>query len=112
MPFYDYICSNCGHEFDALQKIADAPLTDCPQCNKSCLSKKVTAPVFRLKGGGWYETDFKTGDKKNIIHDDKSSSDTKAENKTSESKSSASEISKSKDSAKPTTSDSTKATTA
>jgi len=51
---------------EAIQKLADAPLTDCPQCGKAALRKQVSAPTFRLSGGGWYETDFKTGDKKNI----------------------------------------------
>ncbi len=71
MPFYDYICSNCRHEFDVLQKILDPPLKYCPECQYPTLSKKVVAPMFRLKGSGWYETDFKTGDKKNIVHSDK-----------------------------------------
>ena len=82
MPFYDYICAECGHEFDVLQKISDQPLSVCPQCNKPALSKKVTAPAFRLKGGGWYETDFKTGDKKNIVHDDRPKADKSSDKKT------------------------------
>ncbi len=64
MPIYEYQCQACGHEFEALQKIADAPLVECPACAESALKKKVSAAAFRLKGGGWYETDFKTGDKK------------------------------------------------
>ncbi len=56
----------CGKEVEALQKISDAPLTDCPECGASELKKKVSAAAFRLKGGGWYETDFKTGNKKNL----------------------------------------------
>ncbi len=92
MPFYDYICSDCNHEFDVLQKIADARLTDCPECKEPSLTKKVTAPVFRLKGSGWYETDFKTGDKKNIVHESKTEAktSTNTESKT-ESKPKASE---------------------
>jgi putative FmdB family regulatory protein len=60
MPFYEYQCSNCGHTLEAMQKITDAPLKKCPHCGKAQLQKLMSAPVFRLKGGGWYETDFKS----------------------------------------------------
>jgi putative FmdB family regulatory protein len=60
MPFYEYECSNCKFYVEALQKISEAPLKKCPSCGKSTLKKLVSAPVFRLKGGGWYETDFKS----------------------------------------------------
>lgn len=70
MPIYAYQCGSCGHELEALQKMSDAPLTDCPACNTSALSKKVTAAAFRLGGGGWYETDFKSGNKKNLASSD------------------------------------------
>ena len=66
MPIYEYQCQKCGNEMEALQKISDAPLTDCPECGAAELRKKVSAAAFRLKGGGWYETDFKTGNKKNL----------------------------------------------
>lgn len=66
MPIYEYCCQNCGHRLEAIQRLADAPLTDCPACSESRLKKQVSAPSFRLSGGGWYETDFKTGDKKNL----------------------------------------------
>jgi putative FmdB family regulatory protein len=66
MPIYEYQCQACGKELEALQKISDAPLLDCPACGASSLQKKVSAAAFRLKGGGWYETDFKTGSKKNL----------------------------------------------
>jgi len=66
MPIYEYCCQECGHSLEAIQKLADAPLTDCPECGKAALKKQISAPAFRLSGGGWYETDFKTGDKKNI----------------------------------------------
>ncbi len=71
MPIYEYQCQDCGHTLEALQKIADAPLRDCPECKHESLKKKVSAAAFRLKGGGWYETDFKTGDKKNLAGDHK-----------------------------------------
>src|SRR5476651_1021255 len=64
MPFYEYQCKNCGHDLEAMQKITDPPLKKCPHCGKSQLQRLMSAPVFRLKGGGWYETDFK-GDKDN-----------------------------------------------
>ena len=62
MPFYEYQCSACGHHHEELQKISDGPRRKCPACGRSTLKRLVSAPVFRLKGGGWYETDFK-GDK-------------------------------------------------
>jgi putative FmdB family regulatory protein len=64
MPFYEYECSSCGFRDEVLQKISDKPLKKCPNCGKSALKKLISAPVFRLKGSGWYETDFK-GDKEN-----------------------------------------------
>ena len=64
MPFYEYQCAKCGHEEEVLQKVSDKPLKKCPACGKLTMKKKVTAAAFRLKGGGWYETDFKSGDKK------------------------------------------------
>lgn len=66
MPIYEYVCETCNHTHDALQKISDAPLTDCPSCQQSSLKKKISAPGFRLSGSGWYETDFKSGKKRNI----------------------------------------------
>ena len=60
MPFYEYECSNCKFYVEVLQKITDEPLRDCPSCKKRALIKLVSAPVFRLKGAGWYETDFKS----------------------------------------------------
>ncbi len=74
MPIYEYRCASCGHELEALQKLSDAPLVDCPACHKPALSKQISAAGFRLKGGGWYETDFKSGNKKNLAGDTGSSS--------------------------------------
>lgn len=68
MPIYEYRCEDCGHELEALQKVSDAPLTDCPACGRPALKKLISAAGFRLKGSGWYETDFKQGSKKNL-HD-------------------------------------------
>jgi putative FmdB family regulatory protein len=64
MPFYEYECKSCGHDLEAMQKISDPPLKKCPNCGKPQLQRLMSAPVFRLKGGGWYETDFK-GDQDN-----------------------------------------------
>lgn len=60
MPFYEYECTNCKFYVEALQKISSPPLRKCPSCKKQTMKRLVSAPVFRLKGGGWYETDFKT----------------------------------------------------
>src|SRR5215510_6253578 len=60
MPFYEYECEACGHHLEALQKISEAPLRKCPECGKSRLRRLISPPVFRLKGSGWYETDFKS----------------------------------------------------
>ncbi|BCX81672.1 hypothetical protein MIT9_P1250 [Methylomarinovum caldicuralii] len=59
MPIYEYRCQKCGHELEALQKVSDPPLTECPECHAQSLQKLVSAAGFRLKGTGWYETDFK-----------------------------------------------------
>lgn len=76
MPIYEYECKACGHEHEAIQKISDEPLVVCPACNESELRKKISAAGFRLKGGGWYETDFKSGSKKNIADSSASTSKT------------------------------------
>ena len=59
MPIYEYLCHACGHELEAIQRVADDPLVHCPECGEATLRKKVSAAAFRLKGTGWYETDFK-----------------------------------------------------
>jgi putative FmdB family regulatory protein len=66
MPIYEYQCEACSHELEALQKVNDAPLQVCPACQAPSLRKLISAAAFRLKGGGWYETDFKSGGKKNL----------------------------------------------
>ncbi len=70
MPIYGYVCRNCEHTLDVLQKISDDPLVDCPDCGKPQLRRQLSAPRFRLKGTGWYETDFKK-DKQRNLHGDK-----------------------------------------
>jgi len=74
MPIYEYRCESCGHEFDALQKLSDNLLQDCPDCEARSLRRLMSAPSFRLKGEGWYETDFKSGNKKNVVNNDSGSS--------------------------------------
>ena len=69
MPIYGYSCKSCEHSLDALQKINDPKLVDCPECGEPSLKKMLSAPKFRLKGKGWYETDFKTGDQRNLASD-------------------------------------------
>ena len=88
MPIYEYRCAACGHYTDALQKMSDPPLRKCPECGKSKLQRLVSAPQFRLKGDGWYETDFK-GDnekKRNLVEkgggDDSSAPAAKSESGT------------------------------
>ncbi|KDO01655.2 FmdB family zinc ribbon protein [Pseudomonas donghuensis] len=71
MPMYDYQCASCNRQMEALQKLSAAPLTDCPACEQPALKKLISAPGFRLGGTGWYETDFKTGAKKNLAGGDK-----------------------------------------
>ena len=84
MPIYEYQCTECGHQTEVLQKISDDPLKDCPACGKPAMKKMVSAAAFRLKGGGWYETDFKSGDtRKNVrAADNAPKSDGKAADKT------------------------------
>ncbi|MDQ2077908.1 zinc ribbon domain-containing protein [Marinimicrobium sp. ABcell2] len=69
MPIYEYQCESCQHEFEALQKLSEAPLVDCPACAQPALIKKISAAGFRLKGSGWYETDFKSSNRKNLAGD-------------------------------------------
>ena len=88
MPIYEYECTECEHKLESLQKISAAPLTDCPACNEPALKKLVSAASFRLKGGGWYETDFKTGEKKQLADSDSGGdvADSGSEDKGSEDK--------------------------
>src|SRR3954468_12268780 len=82
MPFYEYECPHCGYHDEVLQNISDTPLKKCPSCGKKGLKKLMSAPVFRLKGSGWYETDFKSDkeNKRNLAGADKE--EAKPESKT------------------------------
>lgn len=100
MPIYGYMCQSCNHSFDALQKMSDPLLVDCPECNEPKLRKQLSAPKFRLKGSGWYETDFKTDNKRNIAGDSdakptaKKDADGKSESKKETSKETSKETKK------------------
>lgn len=84
MPIYEYGCKACGFEKDVLQKMSDEPLTVCPACNEESFMKKISAAGFRLSGSGWYETDFKTGKKKNLAGSSSESSTTSTSTTASE----------------------------
>ena len=84
MPIYEYQCDKCGHHLEALQKISDKPLRECPECGKHSLKRLMSAPMFRLAGSGWYETDFKSDkeSKRNLVEKgepEPAKSETKAE---------------------------------
>ena len=70
MPIYEYACKKCDHTLDALQKMSDDPLVDCPECGEPALKRLISAPRFRLKGKGWYETDFKKDNQRNVLKSD------------------------------------------
>ena len=80
MPIYEYKCSECGHFMDALQGVNDSPLEVCPECSEKSLKRLISAPNFRLSGEGWYETDFKTKNRKNIAENGKSETKKKESN--------------------------------
>jgi len=75
VPIYEYQCEECGHKMEKLMKLSDPAPVTCPVCEKPGLKKQISAAAFRLKGSGWYETDFKTGSKKNISQGAGGSSD-------------------------------------
>lgn len=87
MPIYEYVCDSCEHQFETIQKFSEDPLKTCPECAEDGLRKKVSIAAFRLKGGGWYETDFKSGNKRNVATDDKKSPDEGSKTKSSDTKS-------------------------
>jgi putative FmdB family regulatory protein len=75
MPIYEYRCQSCGHELEKLQRLSDPVLTDCPDCGKAQLKRLISAAGFRLKGAGWYETDFKQGNQRNLADSSAEKSD-------------------------------------
>ncbi|MFT5502202.1 MAG: putative FmdB family regulatory protein [Woeseiaceae bacterium] len=86
MPIYEYACKHCKHTLDALQKMSDDPLVDCPECGEPALKKLLSAPRFRLKGAGWYETDFKKDNQRNVLKSDSEPAKTEKKEKKSETK--------------------------
>ena len=87
MPIYEYACKKCDHRLDALQKMNDDRLVDCPECGEAALKRLISAPKFRLKGKGWYETDFKKDNQRNLSKSDSEApktdkSDSKSDSKT------------------------------
>jgi putative FmdB family regulatory protein len=84
MPIYEYQCTKCLHHLEALQKISDKPLRECPECGKHSLKRLMSAPLFRLAGSGWYETDFKSDkeNKRNLVGDKGESAASSPESKT------------------------------
>jgi putative FmdB family regulatory protein len=83
MPIYEYECQKCGHTLEALQKFSDKPLRECPECGRHQLKRLVSAPLFRLAGSGWYETDFKSEKerKRNLLEKGEKEAPTAAEDK-------------------------------
>lgn len=94
MPIYEYRCSSCGNELEKLQRLSDEPLKECPACGQAALRRLVSAAGFRLKGAGWYETDFKKDGRKNL-HDSGEKTREASTGEASKSESSKSERSKS-----------------
>ncbi len=85
MPIYEYACQGCDHALDALQKVSEEPLVDCPECGEPKLKRKLSAPRFRLKGQGWYETDFKKDNQRNLAGDrEQKKADDKSADKTAD----------------------------
>ena len=103
MPIYEYQCQSCGHKLEKLQRMNDAPLTDCPDCDAVALRRLVSAAAFRLKGAGWYETDFKKDGKKNLHDSSHSGSGDAAKPETSASKEAAKPTETKKTETKPAT---------
>lgn len=113
MPFYEYECQACKYYAEVMQKISDAPLTRCPSCGKRALKKLVSVPVFRLKGSGWYETDFKSDkeNRRNLHGAEKEEAKAESKTEAKEAKPAAAEAKESKE-AKPTAAKSSTGATA
>jgi len=112
MPIYEYQCEACDHKMEKLQKLSDEPLKVCPICNEAMLNKLVSAAGFRLKGGGWYETDFKTGKKKNVAGDNPNPTDSSGSSGSDSGSGSGSDTSSKSSSSSGTSSDTSTGTSA
>ncbi len=106
MPIYEYQCQSCGHELEKLQRMSDEALKDCPDCGKSSLKRLISAAAFRLKGSGWYETDFKKDNQRNLVDSGRDSGSSAVKASSDSAKESGSESSK--DSGKSSGADSSK----
>ena len=78
MPIYEYRCESCEHKMEKLQRMSDGDLVDCPECEKPALKRLISAAAFRLKGSGWYETDFKKDNKRNLAESSSTSNSSKS----------------------------------
>jgi putative FmdB family regulatory protein len=101
VPIYEYACKECNHTLDALQKMSDAPLVQCPECGKPQLRRLISAPRFRLKGEGWYETDFKKDKQRNLLSSDGEPPKEKASDKAEKADTGGKDTGKSTESPKP-----------
>jgi putative FmdB family regulatory protein len=106
MPIYEYQCGSCGHELEKLQRMSDDPLRDCPDCGEEELRRLVSAAGFRLKGAGWYETDFKKDGKRNLHDSGGKSPNSKSSPSKSSDKPAARPVDKPKSTPKPAATDS------
>lgn len=110
MPIYEYRCQSCGFQKEYLQRMSDAPLTDCPECKQATFSKMVTAAGFQLKGGGWYVTDFKGGGAASSKKTEEKQSDTSSKGEAAKTEPAKSEAPKTESTASSTSSASTSST--
>ena len=108
MPIYEYRCESCEHKLEKLQRMSDGDLVDCPECEQPALKRLVSAAAFRLKGSGWYETDFKKDNKRNLAESSSTSGSNKSSTGSADKKTdkSASDSSANKPAAKPATKES------
>jgi putative FmdB family regulatory protein len=103
MPIYEYVCTECDYAHEALQKLSDSALTDCPACTKPGLKKMISAPQFRLSGSGWYETDFKSSNQKNLTDSGDKKSPDSSDKKSASSEKTSSTVKKEPVASKPAT---------
>jgi putative FmdB family regulatory protein len=101
VPIYEYACRKCDHTLDALQKLSDAPLVECPECGEAQLRRLISAPRFRLKGEGWYETDFKKDKQRNLLKSDGEPAKEKASDTTAKADGGSKESAKTAEAPKP-----------
>ena len=101
MPIYEYRCESCEHSLEKLQRMSDGKLVDCPECKQPALKRLVSASAFRLKGSGWYETDFKKDNKRNLAESSGTTTSTNDSEKTEKTEKAPSESKVKKPESKP-----------